>query len=471
VRLGRTTALHFTSQVLVSVAGFAATLAIANFGGADLLGVYTVAAALVFWLNVPSTAVGDALTKRLSEGGDRSGLLASTVLLNGAGGLAIALTLIVATPIVDSFVGAPVSELVAFLFLGNVALITALAALKGEKRVAESGGITALERVIRSVIHVTAVVLGVGVAALVGGHAVASLVAAVVGLILVRTDLRWPSTERVRSLLEYARYSWLGNLRTRAFAWMDTIVLAFFVGPALIGIYEVSWNLASLFALVAISVQKTLFPELSELSVQENYDRIHHYLDEGLVFTGVFIIPGLFGALVLGERVLLIYSEEFTRGAEVLTVLVVARMLAAYGEQFNNALNASDRPDVAFRINLVFVSLNLILNVGLVAELGWTGAAIATAISSGTMLVLSYAALVPLIGTPSLPVRELLVQVGASAVMALVVIGVRGLVPRTTPATVGLVALGAGVYLVALLVASNRIRRKFMALVGRGAGV
>jgi O-antigen/teichoic acid export membrane protein len=466
VRLGRTTLLHFASQVLVSVAGFAATFAIANVGGADLLGVYTVAAALVFWLNVPSTAVADALTKRLSEGGDRSGLLASTVLVNGAAGLAIALVLLVATPVVDSFVGAPVSELVALLFLGNVALITAVAALKGEKRVAQSGGVTALERVVRSGIHVSAVVLGFGVAALVGGHAVASLVAAAVGLVLVRTDPGRPSMERVRSLLDYARYSWLGNLRTRAFAWMDTIVLAFFVGPALIGIYEVSWNLASLFALVAISVQKTLFPELSELSVEENYDRIHHYLDEGLVFTGVFIIPGLFGTFVLGERVLLIYSEEFTRGVEVLAVLVVARMLAAYGEQFNNALNAVDRPDVAFRINLVFVGLNLALNAGLVATMGWTGAAFATALSSGTMLVLSYAALVPLIGAPSLPLRELVVQVAASAVMALVVLGARGLAPRTTAATVGLVALGVATYLLVLLGASTRIRRKFRGLVG-----
>jgi O-antigen/teichoic acid export membrane protein len=462
MRLGRTAFLHFLSQVAVSVSGFAATFAIARLGGADVLGVYATAVALTFWLNIPSTAIGDALTKRLSEPGDSRGAVATALLLNAGIAAVLLAALLLARPLVDDYVGASVGGLVAALVVSNVGLVTVVSVLNGEKRVELSGGIKALERLVRSGIHVGAIVAGLGVAALVAGHVVATLLAVVVGALLSAAALGRPSRERGRSLVSYARYAWLGTLKTRAFGWMDTIVLAAFVSPTLVGVYEVSWNLASLFALVAVSVQSTLFPEMSELDgIEESYDRVHHYLNEGLVFAGVFLVPGLFGAVVLGERVLRIYGGEFSQGAGVLALLVVARLLAVYGEQFLNAVNAVDRPEIAFRVNLAFVGLNLVLNVSLVWAFGWLGAAVATLVSAGVTAVLSYWGLVAVMGVPDLPVGEFARQVVASSVMAGAVLLLRRVVPGSQYATVGLAFVGVAVYVVCLLGVSPRVREKF----------
>lgn len=468
MRLGRTAFVHFVSQVVVSASGFAATFAIARLGGADVLGIYAVAVALTFWLNIPATAVGDALTKRLSEASDTEGVVTTALLVNGAGAAILAAGLLVARPLVESYVGAPVGGLIAAMVASNVALVSVLAVLNGEKRVAVSGGIKAFERTVRAGIHIGAVLVGLGVAALVAGHVVATLLAVALGAVASTVSVSRPSPERGRSLLSYARYAWLGKLKTRAFGWMDTIVLAVFVSPTLIGIYEVSWNLASVFALVAVSVQSTLFPEFSELSTGESdgYERIHHYLNEGLVFAGVFIIPGLFGAAVLGERVLRIYSPEFTQGVHILVLLVVARLLAAYGDQFINVVNAVDRPDIAFRINVAFVVLNLVLNVVLVSTFGWIGAAVATLVSAGVAAGLSYLALRAVAGPPDIPVREFGVQILASGMMAAAVLALQEFVPRSQYVTVGLVFVGVGVYTACLLGLSSRVREKFGGLVG-----
>jgi O-antigen/teichoic acid export membrane protein len=470
MRLGRTTLLHFVSQVGVSVAGFAATFAIARLGGADVLGTYAVAVALMFWLSIPPTAIGDAVTKRLSEGGDAGRLLATGLLLELAVAAVLGVGLLLGSPLVERLVGAPVGELVALLVVSNVGLLTAISVLNGEKKVAQAGGLKTVERVVRSVLHVGAVLLSYGVAALVASHVVSVLVAALVGVALARGRPSRPSWETARSLVRYARYGWLSRLKSRAFGWMDTIVLAVFaVGASLIGVYEVAWNLASLFVLVANSVQDTLFPEVSELSVQGDYERIHHYLNEGLVFTGVFIIPGLFGAWVLGDRVLRIYNPEFTQGTTVLLILVAARMLSAYGDQLVNVVNAVDRPDVAFRINLAFVAVNLVLNVALVWRYGWQGAAVATALSAAVGLVLGYGALSRLIGRPSVPLAELLRQVLASGAMAVVVLAVERSVPGNHYATVGLVMVGATVYTLVLVAVSARVRGKARALIASTA--
>ena len=467
MRLGRTTLLHFASQVGVSVAGFAATFAIARLGGADVLGTYAVTVALMFWLSIPPTAVGDAVTKRLSEGGDAGRLLATGLLLELVIAVVLGGGLLLGSPLVERLVGAPVGDLVALLVVSNVGLLTTISVLNGEKKVAQAGGLKTVERVVRSVIHVGAVLLSFGVAALVAGHVVSILVAAAVGAAIAGVRPSRPSWETARSLLRYARYGWLSQLKSRAFGWMDTIVLAFFaVGASLIGVYEVAWNLASLFVLVANSVQDTLFPEISEISVDGDYERVHHYLNEGLVFTGVFIIPGLFGAWVLGDRVLRIYNPEFTQGTAVLLILVGARMLSAYGDQLVNVVNAVDRPDVAFRINLAFVAVNLVLNVALVSLYGWVGAAVATAISAGVGLVLGYGALSRLIGRPSVPLSELLRQVLASGAMAVAVVGLEPTLPRNHYATVALVFLGVAVYTLVLVAVSSRVRGKARALIG-----
>ena len=70
----------------------------------------------------------------------------------------------------------------------------------------------------------------------------------------------------------------------------------FFVSPSLIGIYEVAWGLGSMLAVISTSVRTTLFPEISDLSAQE--EEISHYLKEGLTFSGILVVPGFFSSVV-----------------------------------------------------------------------------------------------------------------------------------------------------------------------------
>jgi len=465
LRLGRETLLHFLSQAGVTIAGFVASFAIARLGGADVLGLYAVAVGIAFWLNIPATAMSNAMTKRISEGVDREAYLGTGLLIEGLLAVGLGLLVVAATPVLENYVTAPLGPLVGFLVASNVAVVAIVASLAGEKQVAASGGLKTIERVLRSTLHIGLIVTGYGVSALLAGHVVAAFVAVGVGFLWLDLRIGRPTIAAARNLLEYARFSWLSKLKTRAFGWMDTIMLAFFaVSSSLIGVYQVSWNIATIFALVATSVQNTLFPEVSEISTGENEEQIHHLLNEGLTFTAVFIIPGLFGALAIGRRVLLIYGPEFTQGVVVLSILVVARLLAAFGNQFLNVVNAVDRPDIAFRVNAVFVAANLLLNVALVAAYGWQGAAVPTAGSGGVVFVLGYWSVSTVIGRPTIPWRSLAAQVGAGLCMTGVVLLCKELLPRSHYITVFIVGLGAAVYAVTLVGFSPRVRTKAIAL-------
>jgi len=450
---------------VTSLAGFVATFFIARVLGAETLGTYAVLVAVLFWVNIPAGAVQGAVIKHMSEGEAPRKYLGGGIVLLLILALIVAGALLIDPGYFNSYVGGQLSLSFVVLFLSSIMYLYIDTSLKGNKRVGVAGLFQSFERVLRTGFQIGLVLGSYLLLGLVVGHAMALFVTSLVGLFFVNVRPSVPDAAQLRELLSYARYSWLGMLKTRSFAWMDTIVLGFFVADSLIGIYEVSWTLASTLALVAVSVRQVLFPEMSDLSSQDEYDRIHHYLNEGMVFTGVFLIPGLFGALVIGPDLLRIYRPEFTRGAGILAVLVVARLIAAFGNQFVNTINAIDRPDIAFRINGTFVVTNLVLNFVLVWEFGWYGAAVATTVSSAVGLGLGYWTLQRLIGRLDVPYLELGKELFASVIMTLSVVAVHSVTPTSHYVTIVLVLFGSAVYGATLLLISSRIRTKAFGLV------
>ena len=474
MRLGKTAALHFGSRVVITLSGFAATFLIALFLGPSGLGQYSVALSLgFFWLVIPANGVAKSMKKRMSEGEDPAGFLGGGLALNAVVAAVGGVAILTAGDVLGGIVSRNREIMrvlitydteIAALFVGAVVYRSTIASLEGQKRVAFGGGLEASERVIRTAFQVVVLYLGLRVAGITLGHAGSLVVVAVAALAISDVRPRVPSVEQLRSLLEYAKFAWMGALRGRVFGWLDTLVLSFFVGASLIGIYEAAWGIASMLAMASASISRTLFPEVSDISGSEQFDQIRHYLDEALAFSGVFVIPGLFGALVLGERILRFYRPEFAQGTGILLILITAYLADVYASQLMNVVNAIDRPDVAFRVNVVFVAVNAVLNVVLVWRYGWYGAAVATAVSTGLRTVGGYVVLRTLIGSISVPTGEMAKQLAASVVMAVGVWPLTGRVPAGRPGTLVLVGFGAAIYGTVWLALSTRARTKVTGL-------
>lgn len=98
---------------------------------------------------------------------------------------------------------------------------------------------------------------------------------------------------------------------------MDTVILALFVTNSVIAVYEVAWNLASLFAIFGASIARTLFPEMSKIASGGDPDgdrEVSELLRISLSYAGLFLIPGIIGSVIVGDIVLIIYGSEFVTG-------------------------------------------------------------------------------------------------------------------------------------------------------------
>lgn len=457
MKLGQTSAVYFVADVATSIAGFLATIYLTRHVASGVLGSYFLVVAVLIWLNVVlGQTVQQSVTKRLSEVAE-GGYVGGGVVIQTAVFAILAVVILAGRGFVDAYVGAPVAVPLVGLLGIAFAFTVVQAVLKGQHTVHVAALLKPVDRGVRSVLQVGAVALGYGLGGLLVGYGVAAVAATVVGAFYIAVRVERPSREHVRSLADYARYSWLGMLSARAFASMDTLVLGLFVANNFVAYYEIAWNVASLLAIFGVAISETLFPELSKLATEGEEDRIRSVLDDALAYAGLFLLPGLVGAALVGDRVLAIYAAEYTRAATVLVVLVLARVVHAYGSQFTNALNGIDRPDLAFRVNAVFVGVNLAANVVLVYYYGWIGAAVATASSAVFTLLLGYRYLDSTVGV-SIPLAELGRQGVAAVAMGIVVYAAEHVLPPGIPGTVVVVAIGAGVYLGSLTAISPRFR-------------
>jgi len=447
--------------------GFGATLYFARELGAEILGTYSLILATVSWLTIAGTmGVPAAISKRVSEGDDqREYVVGGLVLVSTLTALVLIAVWLFRGPL-NTYVGYPAVGYISAILIVVLLTQVVLSTLRGLHLVEIHGFLSPLRTGVRSGFQIVVLAIGGGLAGMLLGYATGFAVALLVGAaITIRRigPLRLPNRSHLCSLVEYAQFAWISDLRSKTFNWLDIVVLGFFVTQSLIGIYTVAWNIAQFLVLFSSSISMTIFPEMSKLSSEEDPEAASGLFKEAVSYAGLLLIPGVVGSLVVGERILRLYGTDFTQGRIILTLLVVAVLIQAYQNQVMTTLNAIDRPDLSFRVNGVFLAANLVLNVILIYFYGWIGAAVATGLSALISLLVGFGYLRTII-TVDLPIGELSKQWAAAGIMGPVVYILRtiektyNVIGYNAIVVILLVGAGASVYFLVLLGLSAHFR-------------
>lgn len=464
MRVGQTSIVVFASKLVASALGFVTTIYFARVLGAEVLGYYALTVALVQWLKLGgSLGINGAMTKRISEGTDRAGYATAGAVMIGAFGLTLSAVVLLAGPYVERYVGRPVTAFVILLLLLGLGQSTVNAVLQGQRSVHISGLLDPIKVSTISGTQLLLVLTGMELPGLLIGHAVGWLSVILLGAKFIEIGIGRPTWQHFSSIFDYAKYSWFGGLKNRTFNDIDVLILGVFVPAQLVGIYSVAWKIASFLMTFDAAISQTIFPEISNASADDRAKSVSGLVNEALRFGGLILIPGLVGGAILSERLLRIYSPEFTQGTSVLVILILSTLLYGYQRQLLTSLNAVDRPDIAFRVNVALVGFNTLANVALVLVIGWVGAAVATALSAALGALLAYRGLRKLVEF-SVPYVEISRQVGAALFMGVAVYGALWvenayrMLNHNAALVVTLVTLGAAIYFVILFVLSSEFR-------------
>ncbi|MFC7071962.1 flippase [Halovenus rubra] len=472
MRIGQTSLITFVSKVLASVFGFVATIYFARELGAEVLGIYSIIIALTAWFNlIGNIGIGKATSKRISEGNEPGAYLSTGMLLSGALIIVPLVVIFFADSLLESYVEgfAEISPVSVVWVISGLVVVNWLrgyirVVLNSTHLVHVSAMLKTLQIGLRSVIQVSLVIIGWGLIGMLFGYALGALLVVLLGSYFVTVRPKMPGLRHFKNIANYAKYSWLSGLKSRAYNDIDILLLGIFVSKSLVGIYSVAWTITKFLDMFGVAVSTALFPEISEISAQESKEAAAGLIEDSLTYGGFVVIPGLVGGSLLADRLLKIYGTEFVQGTEILWLLLVSMVFYTYLQQLLNSLNAIDRPDLAFWTNVVFLGSNITLNIILIWALGWVGAAIASATSALLGLIVSYLLVVQVV-TIKPPTNEIANQVAAALGMGCLVKILDVLVRETRivqhnfAIVLGLVFIGAGTYVISLLIISGQFRQ------------
>lgn len=459
-------------RVVTALVAFLGSILLARVLGPEAYGTFYLLMAIVAFLDNPVTGWATACRKRLTETGFPSGeAIGSTLVSIVLSSLGVFVVAWLASPFIQGFTGSSNGWLLlSVLFVGMVAYHTSNEVLKSTGKFGASTWIEASRDTIRVPAQAALVLVGFGVAGMVGGMILANLVVAPVVLYLIGIRPRLPSWGAVRDIWSYARFSIPGGIVGTAQQRIDHILLGFLVGPAVVGNYEVALKLTIPAMFVAGVAQSGLMGRISNL--RSRGEDFSTDVQNNLAYASMLGIPLFFGALTMAEPVVVtLYSNQYAAAAPFLVGLALFRLFRTQKAILVSTINGLDKPDLNLRVSTVVFAINLVLGVGLLFAIGPIGVVIATVVSEVIAYGVRAYFVRSLVPSVRLVPRPLLEQITSGVVMAAVVFAARLTLPLATwPYVALVVGLGVVTYFATLMSISHPFRATVLA-VAEDAGI
>ncbi|MDY6775287.1 MAG: flippase [Halobacteria archaeon] len=450
---GRQSIILFGIHLTARAVGFLGLVYFARVLPPEELGAYFLFFTVVQLSSLMSNlGVTSAAVKRISEGEDTDGVFSASVTIATAASVAVAVLVFVFRGYLADYIGldVPVFIVVAVgLWLVADVLVRSL---QGEDRVLTSGAVQLLQDVLRVGVGAVLITLGYGAVGLIWGVIAGFAATVVVAYPLLNVSLRIPLREHFSRIFSISRYTMFYGPTNLVYFWFDTLMIGLFLTRPDVSAYEVAWQTTRVMIIATYAINQTVFPKISKHATKGDTDEVSRLLSGAVLFTLFFPLPGLVGIAVLGEEILsVVYRPEYAVAAVPMTLLAGYMVVESIQRVVNSTLVGLERPELPFRSRMVGVTLALVLNAALIPTVGLVGAAVATVVAKFVDTAIQWYYVADVVEL-RIPKRSIAWETVSALIMGGVVYAVaRVLSPRRVPSLVAVVALGAVVYGVLVL--------------------
>jgi len=302
------------------------------------------------------------------------------------------------------------------------------------------------------------------------GYGILSMVLAVLAIALItflalfflikrQIGIKRPHFSRIREYLSFSVPTIPGRLSSWIVGSSDRYVIGYFVGAASVGVYSAGYSLGTVPLMAAGVLGFVLPPTLSKLYDEGRMDEVKTHLSYSLKYLLALAIPFVFGAAILAEPVLRLFStpEIASRGYFVMPLVALSTLFSAARVPIGHIIILVKKTKITAAIWIACALVNLGLNIVLVPRLGILGAAVTTVIAYGLGLglIAHYA-----FKEFKFPIdwRFIIKCLIASAVMSLVIWRIS---PQGNVATILTIVVGAAIYGAALLLLKGFKKEEF----------
>jgi len=379
----------FLAEALILPTGLITAAFLTRRLGAEGYGLFTLAAALVAWIEWSITsAFARATVKFVGEAEDWREVGAAVVRWHLITSVAAALLLVWLAPAVAWLFGEPVLTIYLRLFALDIPLLSLAHAHRHiligvggfRQRALRSAG----RWIARLLLIVFLVEMGLSVPGAILGSIGASLVELVIGRLYIRPPLFRRSNFPFRRWWAYSAPLFLSALSLRLYDSLDLFALKALGGTAAqAGIYGAAKNLTLVANIFALSLAPLLLSTLSR-TLRAGNARLARDMGYSAMRAVIWLLP--FAAMTAGaarEIVSFIFGPTFLPAAPLLALLIFGALAVVMIAVATAILIAAGEPGWTFALTGPLVPLAIAGHLLLIPWLGAMGAALVTTLVAG----------------------------------------------------------------------------------------
>lgn len=460
MNLGLESLKGFAAKLVQAVIGFVGTIIFARVLGPTGFGGFYLLWAVVQVSDRPMRGVSQAVRKRYSEAGANRGEIVGSVLLFnlvlvalvGAGVILLEGQLIALTHIESA------ALVFMALFIAVGVFFPFQQMLAAEGWVGKQTWNDTLRSVFTLPLQLGFVFAGFGAAGMGYGLAGATVLVVPVALYFLRIWPARPSSDTLRSMWEFAKYSTPSAVVGKTYDRFDILLIGFVLSAGAAAQYEVALKLTLPATFLFSVIAAGLMPKISNL--HSRGEPVATDVTNAISYVSILSIPIFFGALAIPRGlVVTAYGPDYRAASTLLIGLALYQVARSQTIVHRQTIEGLDRPDIGLKIDAVVLVFNVLVGLALVFPYGAIGVVAATVLAeSGRYLLSAYVVSKLTEGVEFLP-RTLGEQVVAGVVMFGAVKLVAVYIPvRSWLYLLPLVGTGVIVYGVVLLGISDGLR-------------
>lgn len=177
----------------------------------------------------------------------------------------------------------------------------------------------------------------------------------------------------------------------KAYTFMDTVLLKQLADDRAVGLYQVPFKIVMALQFLPAAFIASVYPAMSKYW-KDNREQLVVTFERSINYLMIIALPISVGAIVLADKVILLFKSEYSYDEAVLPMqlIMVALFFMFLATPVGALLNACDRQKANTVNMLLTASFSIALNIILIPKYGVVGASITLALSSVLLLLLGW---------------------------------------------------------------------------------
>ncbi len=232
-------------------------------------------------------------------------------------------------------------------------------------------------------------------------YAIASIVTLVYSFIVMRLKFSNPAPASATRVMEMDWSFWKPTIREALpfgltmifisiFYWIDTVMLSYMKGDAVVGWYNASYRLIVAFLFIPAALNFAIFPVMSRFYVTSQ-NSLRLSAEKYFKYMTIVGIPLGVGTTLLAHRIIpLIFGAEYTPSIIALQILVWSSVFIFMGGAFGRLFESSNKQIIVTKIVGICAVLNVILNLIFIPKYSYIAASATTVATEFIALALCF---------------------------------------------------------------------------------